>query len=55
MKCKIFSDEITTNLENRINDFLKSGEYEIFKILQSESATENVSPLTITIFYRNAE
>lgn len=46
MKCKV----ITTgsyNLEDRINDWLETGKYEIVNILQSQSELY----ITVTIFY----
>jgi len=48
MKCKV----INTNkrqLENEVNDWLKTGKYEIAKILQTEDA--NMGYVTLTIFY----
>lgn len=48
MKCKVINS--TKNfLERDINDWLETGKYEIFDILQ----TQNDLYITITIFYYN--
>lgn len=57
MKVKIF--ECYHNGENfskKINDWLSSNEFEVFKILQSECWSEGDDHcLTISVFYRDAD
>ena len=48
MKCKVI-DSSKVNLENNVNIWLSTGQYEITHILQTESASNGY--ITLTIFY----
>ena len=46
MKCKVINTN-KVQLEDVVNEWLKTGKYEIFKVLQTEVDTY----ITLTIFY----
>ncbi len=54
MRVKIFVGKMP-ELEKKINSWLSRNEFEIFKIVQSESDGEVGFATTISIFYRKAE
>jgi len=48
MKCKVINSH-KNNLEQNVNEWLQSGNYEITEILQTEDSS--VGYITLTIFY----
>lgn len=52
MKCKMFSSQYLSALERDVNNFLNSGDFVIVQILQTESFSNNIWNVTVTIFYR---
>jgi len=52
MICKVFNSS-KTQLEEDVNDWLKTGKYEIFAITQTESSTNGY--ITFTILYLDSK
>jgi hypothetical protein len=50
MNCKVINSH-KKNLEDDVNNWLKTGKYEITNIFQTEDA--NMGYITLTMFYRD--
>jgi len=51
MRVKVIRSSREKVIENKVNEWLSSGEYEVIRALQSQDGVT----ITITIFYRKAE